>query len=512
MPWQNNLDDDANRNFAADERNETGATPDPALTRQDCPPCPVRLVVVEFAEKPASRTAFFMGARFQYVNLSADALVGVDPAITSAHQLGRTPPIVVKVTPPQAKTVTLRLVRVEGSHGFPGGSDTLSARENGLGHLRWPVATSSVTTDGNGDGKLAPGIRLSALAGFKYHVEGSIDGGPFMRSSNSVNIRRRLAIRKVVRHAGGQAAATTAIDSIQSDLDLLDIEAFQPAALTGSELGVREIGELTQTLQAMGQAALASPDTVSVFRPHAVAIIVGEFIPSPNGPVTPVTFGIAVNRDGSGNFPASTPLPLSVAGRTHIAIPLTNGSQFVSGSVTPGTSAAQPLTAADVTGMNTFARSVTISLARFQAQPASVTTLTVSVTLKAIPGWAVGWAYQREPVIYLNMRDPGTDAILTAEKAAALTIHELGHKLHLTSNGSGSLPDQPAHFYPSFTTARRTHQGPHCSTGVPAGTALDSDAAHTAATCTMWGALKTTRLFCPECKTTLRKVDLSSGF
>ena len=64
MPWQNNLDDDANRNFAADERNETGATPDPALTRQDCPPCPVRLVVVEFAEKPASRTAFFMGARF----------------------------------------------------------------------------------------------------------------------------------------------------------------------------------------------------------------------------------------------------------------------------------------------------------------------------------------------------------------------------------------------------------------------------------------------------------------
>ncbi len=511
MPWQNNLDDDAQRNFAADERNQTGAQPDPALTQQPCPPCPVRLVVVEFAEKPSSRTSFFMGARYQYVNLSSAALVGVDPAITSAHQLGQTPPIVVKVTPPQAKTVTLRLVRAEGSHGFPAGSATLSARENGLAHLTWPVATSSVTTDGNGDGK-SDGIQVSALAGFKYHVEGSIDGGPFMRSSNSVNIRRRLAIRKVVRHAAGQAVATAAINSIQSDLDLMDIEAFQPPMITGTELGVCEAGELSQSLPDIGSAALDSPDSVSVFRPHAVAIIIGEFIPSSRDPITPQTFGVTVNRDAGGRFPASTPLPLSLAGRTHIVVPLTSGRQWQGGSVTPGTGSAVPLAPADVTGMDTFSRSVTINLSRFQTLPASITTLTVSVTLKAITGWAVGWAYHAQPVIYLNMRSPGTNAILTAEKAAALAIHELGHKLHLTSDQSGNLPDQPQHHYPSFNTARRKHTGPHCSTGVPPDLELDSDDAHNAATCTMWGALKTTRLFCSECKTTLRKVDLSSGF
>ncbi len=512
MPWQNNLDDDANRNFAADERNETGATPDPALTRQDCPPCPVRLVVVEFAEKPASRTNFFLGARYQYVNLSSDALVGVDPAVTSAHQLGRTPPIVVKVTPPQAKTVTLRLVRVEGSHGFPGGSETLSAREQGLSHLTWPVATSSVTTDGNGDGKLDPGIRLSALAGFKYHVEGSIDGGPFMRSSNSVNIRRRLAIRPVVHHVAGQAAAFTAISNIRGDLEALDVEAFQTASATGAELGVREENELTTSLIDIGKNALDAPADVSVFKPHAVSIIVGEFI---TDPITPTTFQRVINRPAGGSFPASADVDLDNGTSTFLIVPLTNGSQLVAGDATvrfAGSPTEHPLLAAEVTGTNQFAGHVSVNLTRLVATAPTANRLTITVKVKAINGWAVGWAYNQHPVIYLNMRDPNSDGILTAEQVAALVIHETAHKLHLTSRGTGNAPDKQPHHYPSFSTALRSHTGPHCSTGVPAGTALDSDAALAAATCTMWGALKTIRAFCPECQTTLRKVDLSTGF
>ncbi len=48
--------------------------------------------------------------------------------------------------------------------------------------------------------------------------------------------------------------------------------------------------------------------------------------------------------------------------------------------------------------------------------------------------------------------------------------------------------------------------------GVAAGTDLWADAAHNAASCTMWGALKTITAYCNECKTTLRKVDLGAGF
>ena len=479
------------------------------MSRQRCPPCPVRLVVVEFAEKPGTHT-FFMGARWQYVNLSSEDLVGVDPAVTSAHQLGRSPPIVVKVTPPQSKTVTLRLVRVEGSHGFPGGSATLSAREGGLEHLTWPVGTSSVTTDGQGDGKLEPGITLSALAGFKYFVEGSIDGGPFVRSSNSVNIRRRMAIRPVVRHAAGQAAAFTAISNIRSDLLSLDVEAFNTATLTGGELGVREETELTTSLIDIGSAALDSPASVSVFKPHAVAVIVGEFI---TDAITPTTFQRVINRPAGGAFPATVDIDLVSGTSSFLVVPLTNGSQLVEAKARFGTPAADhALQPAEVIGINRFADRVTVNIARLLPAAATAASITVSVKLKAINGWAVGWAYNQHPVIYLNMRDPNTDGILTADQVAALVVHEVAHKLHLASSGSGSLPDVQPHHYPSFSTPRRTHTGPHCSTGVAAGTALDSDAAHTAATCTMWGSLKTIRQFCPECKTSLRKVDLSSGF
>lgn len=510
MPWQNNLDDDASRSFAADERNETGAEPQRGLELQDCPPCPVRLVVVEFAEKPDSRTAFFLGARYQYVNLSSDQLVGVDPAITSAHQLGRTPPIVVKVTPPQAKTVTLRLVRVEGTHGFPGGSETLSSREQGLSHLTWPVATSSVTTDGNGDGKLDPGMRLSALAGFKYHVEGSIDGGPFQRSSNSVNIRRRLAMRPVVHHVAGRAAAFTAISNIRGDLEALDIEVFQTATAAGAELGVREENELTTSLIDIGNNALNAPANVSVFRPHAVAIIVGEFICDP---ITPTTFQRRVDRPPGGNFPTSVDVDLDNGTNMFINVPLTSGTQLVEAKARFGTPPTDhTINPGEVTGTDRFSSTLTVDLTRLLPAAAGSNRITVTLKVKAIRGWAVGWAYTAHPVIYLNMRDPNTDTILTPERIAALVIHELGHKLHLASPGGGNLPDRQPHHYPSFSTALRTHTGPHCSVGVPAGTALDSNAAHTAATCTMWGALKSTRLFCPECKTTLRKVDLSSGY
>ncbi|WP_418315445.1 hypothetical protein [Piscinibacter sakaiensis] len=511
MPWQTEVDNSASRSFAADEQNRNEQRADPALGKQGCPECPARLVVVEFAEKPGTKT-FFLGARPQYVNLSSADLVDHDPAIRSAHQLGQLPPIVVKVSPPQSKRVTLRLVRSENSHGFPGGSETLSGREQGLSHLTWPAAQSSVTTDGQGDGKLEPGIKVSALAGFKYHVEGSIDGGPFVRSSNFVNIRRRLAIRKVVRYTAGAGATTTAINSIQGDLDQLDIEIFQPPGVSGTGLGVREIGEINPSLPTLGTTALDSPAEVSVFRPHAVAIIVGEFIPTTSGTIAPQTFDVAVARGADGSFPASVTVPLSRAGRTYIVVPLTNGSQVLPGTVTPGGAAAQTLNPPEVTGADRFASSVSVNLGRFRSQPASVTTLTVSVTLKAISGWAVGWAYHAHPVIYLNLRDPNTDGILAAERVAALVIHELGHKLHLTSDGSGSLPDQQPHFYPSFNTNGVRHQGPHCSQGVPAGDDLWLRSSHNAATCTMWGALKQTRAFCSECQTTLRKVDLSSGF
>jgi hypothetical protein len=110
------------------------------------------------------------------------------------------------------------------------------------------------------------------------------------------------------------------------------------------------------------------------------------------------------------------------------------------------------------------------------------------------------------------MRDPNTSQTLEAQQAAALMVHELAHKLHLAASGAAGQPDRQPHHYPTFTSHGVHHQGPHCSTGVPTGTHLWATEAQEAASCTMWGSLKTITNFCPECQTALRKVDLHRGF
>jgi hypothetical protein len=190
---------------------------------------------------------------------------------------------------------------------------------------------------------------------------------------------------------------------------------------------------------------------------------------------------------------------------------LDDGSQFVRATLRAGVRT-EALDAARVSGLNAFSTQVTVDISAARASFAGRDRVRLTVRLKAIKGWAVGWAYTQHPVIYLNMRDPNTDTVLAADQAEALMIHELGHKLHLAAAGDAGQPDRQAHHYPSFNSHGVQHQGPHCSQGVAAGADLWTDAAHDAATCTMWGSLKGITALCNECKTTLRKVDLGGGF
>lgn len=468
----------------------------------------VKLVVVEFADREGTLAAFG-GTRSQYVNLSTYG--DGDAQVTTGYKMYQRPPIVVKVSPPMAVTVTLRLVREDLKRGFPGGSEALSAREQGIEHLQWkPEITATVDTDANGDGKLEPGLVLPQTAGFKYHVEGSVARKPFVRSANSVVVKRRFAIRQVVRYAAGQAAAATAVTDMRSDFDPLDVEHYDIPALTGAELGVQE--NIGLAIIQAGLDALQVEPPVKAFRPYSIAVIVGEFA---TDTIVPQTFEVEIKRGLDKKFSPSVNLALKLATAQQVLIPLDDGSQFVSGSVSHGdTPTIIDLQATEVSDLSRFVKSVKVDLSRILPMvPSSAPTLTVSVKLKAIGGWAVGWAYNSYPVIYLNMRDPDTNNLLTPGQATALMVHELGHKLRLTSPGEDvHAPDQPPHYYPSFDKDGRKHTGPHCSTGVPTGTDLWTQAAEDAATCTMWGALKGTRNFCPECKTTLRKVNLVSGF
>jgi hypothetical protein len=267
---------------------------------------------------------------------------------------------------------------------------------------------------------------------------------------------------------------------------------------------------LASPLENMGVDALRSnTEHIRELRPHSVAVIVGQFIADP---IAPVAFRVDVSRNASGQFPATVAVSLTNSGSTYVLVPLNDASQFVSGTLN-SLGHSENIVAADITDLGNFAKRVTVNISRVSGGfAAGINTVRLTIRLKAINSWAVGWAYNSFPVIYLNMRDPNTGNVLSATQAEALMVHELGHKLHLAASGAAQQPDQQAHHYPSFNTNGVSHMGPHCSQGVAAGTNLWTSAAHTAATCTMWGALKQTTQFCDECKTSLRKVHLGSGF
>jgi hypothetical protein len=292
-------------------------------------------------------------------------------------------------------------------------------------------------------------------------------------------------------------------------------------SITANELGVAENSSLDPDVQKIGENALAGSADAKKTKPHMIAIILGEFVSLSD--LETQTWELELDRTGATPFPRTVTIPLVKAGLVYLVVPLTNGSQVVEANVSSGgftgwlSSVNLPNSA--VGGANSFSQQVVVDLSEALKTLGTESHLTLTLRLKVMRGWAVGWAYHGDPVIYLNMRDPNTNGVLASGSALALVMHEVGHKLRLASDGSGDLPDKQPHHYPSFSSlplpsgyTGSMHQGPHCSTGVPAGTNVWDAAADGAATCTMWGKLKGITTYCPECLTVLRKVDLSGGF
>lgn len=520
MDWLTKLSDDAINGFCA-SGSPVGGMPAVVKCMQRAR---AQIVAVGFAEKSKS-SSLFSGTRAQYVNLTSPDLASVDspPAgvLTSDNQLGRTPPIAVKVAPAQSIAVRLRLVREEVRGHFPAGSETLSPRESGLSHLTWQNSETWRSTDENGELLVEPGLDVAAAAGYKYRVEAAVSDGAFTQGSNSVEIRRRFYIQPVVRYASGRSAGMAAIDAAIASFGKYQIEVRKMLSIAGTELGVAENPSLDPDVQEIGTDALASSAEAKKTKPHMMAIILGEFVALSS--LETQTWELELEQTDTNPFPPSVTVPLQKLGLQYVLVPLTNGSHVVEASVSAGGLtgwlSSVDLPRAALAGANAFSTQLVVDLGEALKTLGTETHLTLTLRLKVMRGWAVGWAYPGDPVIYLNMFDPNTNSVLASTRALALVVHEIGHKLHLASDGSGSLPDKQPHHYPSFSAlplptgyTGSMHQGPHCSTGVPSGTAVWDAAAHGAASCTMWGALKGITTYCPECLTVLRKVDLAGGF
>jgi hypothetical protein len=499
--------------FAADEDDTElllGEEPGEGITEPCQAECQV--VAVGFTNQPDS-TDLFGGARNQYVNLTLKRVRRGDPELDSDNQLGHTPPFMVRISPPCARTVRVKLDRTLNRDGFPAGSSRLSARERGLTHLQYARTERSYTTDENGELLVEEGLPISALGGGQFRIKAALDGQGWVEGSNSVKVMRRVYLRPVRSYAAGKDTAYGAMSAIRGQLGSLGIEVKRVTSTDAGHLGVVEEANLATPLETLGGRALnSSTEHIRDLKPNSVAVIIGEFI---DDSITMRSYHVDVPRGGDGQFPATVDvlLQLSASGETlqYVNVPLDDGSSFGADSNVRGGGRTEPLVAAQVTGLGSFSRQLTVNLAAVSPRFPTAPALRVTLRVKTIDGWAVGWAYTSFPTIYLNMRDPNTDTVLSPTRAEALMVHELGHKLHLVASGEAGQPDLQPHHYPTRHDGT-THVGPHCSHGVPAGTRLNTPEARRASDCTMWGALKGVTVFCDECKTSLRKVDLAGGF
>lgn len=482
---------------------------------QICPePDPV-VVDVGFLDSPAN-PAYFGGIRKQYVNFDNHSddekgqVIATDTEIKSVYQLGRAPAIKVRLNQKRMCGVRVRLIAEKvGTH-----TPTLSDREKGLFPWRWQDTEVTGMTDGNGELIWAPGgLQLPVQAGMRYYVEAAVTGQAFKRSANAVDVYRRVYIQPMSHYAKGLHTALTAMSEVTSEVVPYSLEVKVLPEMSSDEWGVVLEQSLPKTLNLMGADILAGPK-VKPLSPHVVAVILGQFV---SDDATPQTFSFYLRKAAfdDGKYPTSFRIALKDSGLFYRLLPLDGGKAFVSGSIDGASGTNYEIKASEVTDTSNFVGRLTVDLSNLPQDVLDEEGFYISLNVYAMSSWGVGWAYNSYPVIYLNMRDAGsfTDALLNGDMAMSLMLHELGHKLHLTSSGAGTLPDKQPHYYPTWSEPHNgmVHQGPHCSTGVTTPNTWDPGA-HDAASCNMWGALKPTKIYCSECAATLLKVDLAGGF
>lgn len=96
----------------------------------------------------------------------------------------------------------------------------------------------------------------------------------------------------------------------------------------------------------------------------------------------------------------------------------------------------------------------------------------------------------------------------STEKQNKSIIHEMGHTLGMTPDGTGSNLDKIATYYDNANG----HNGPHCYKGNPDGEVrYDTKEAYNNATCVMYGATCGNSAFCDNCEKAVKKQDMTKN-
>lgn len=115
-----------------------------------------------------------------------------------------------------------------------------------------------------------------------------------------------------------------------------------------------------------------------------------------------------------------------------------------------------------------------------------------------------GYAMQDYPFVIIPKKSWWVEK--SAEEQNQTLIHEVGHMLHMVTDGKASLPDKTPYHY-----TNKGHTGPHCHNGLPDD--MENYMGYGKyAKCVMFGSPTKETAFCPECAIAVRKLDLSGGY
>lgn len=433
----------------------------------------------------------------QWVNLpSADTWVDTANGVTHKDRLG--PKLRFKVTfsAPGAHPFTVKMV--------PGDDNvTLSEGEKGRNaKFKYQDQVKNYTTDGDGTKIVAGDFFVSGcgLDTFKLVAEDTTN--QVEAESGTVTVRR-LAYFQVVKMAGTTAPEMAAFRAEYARLGL-DFVQLAPADIAAMP-NIGSDAESSTYKQRVTVAFGSGPGNAK--KPHCVAVGITGYLavkkPSPEllemdvpvsgpGAPAPLVPVIALGQGGQRTF-ASLWKGI-VASETW----------FVSGEFIAADGSSKPLSEALCKPVGAEhnpndCQDIEVNVSGFPAGGGKI-----KLRVNVVDRWRNGLSFPGTNIICIAGR------VLWNERSAAemnqTLIHEMGHKVGMVCDGTGTAPDAPAYRY-----TERGHRGPHCHKGVPL---LDSFSRVTSgAECVMFGANVEGRpdSFCEVCSPQVLKMDLSAG-
>lgn len=464
---------------------------EPPAPKQECPEEKDKPKIVAVEILDGSDTEILAGSGFQYVNLpGADKWNDADKIKNKDRQTQK-PRVKVRFDRPCAESFKIKLE--------PGGANSVyTATEKGRSsNFKYDDSERTYTTNADGT-KIVHDLFFAAGGNDAYKYAAKDNYGNQVKSVELATIRRIFL--QELKMQGASAAAS--VSPLICEFENHRVEIIQ---LTSQQMDrVENVGEDTSVFETKARTAYTASGC-STKEPYVVAVAYTDHLAVKESPPAITKGSVEV---GPGKPVVNIPILVGGASKKLWKNIVTGESWFVSATFrkTDGTAADDVTITADrVTAVASNA-SVPDSCGSVDVRVDGLTTAvesgTISLTVHIVNRMRGGISLGGGNLICVCTRawwQTKSDASQNETMA-----HELGHKVGMVPEGTGSSLDRTTNQYTA-----RGHRGSHCHTGIALQATFSST---TGTTCTMFGATNGVQLFCDECAKAVKKLDLASGW